>query len=569
MRSTQRMITAIFLLLALTLSACSAATPQPSAQPPQTTHPEPPPAAPPTPESAAEAARQTLAQQLGITVDQIEIFTSEPREWPNSCLDLPQEGETCAQVITSGYAGILLVGETQYEFRTDSSGANVRFLPGPALAAQQVLAAQLSLLPEDVRIISSEKVDWPDACLGISTSGQMCAQVITPGFRIRLEANGKSYEYHTDLTGSDVRLALAPDITEGQVLLRWEGQVNGQCQRLTVSEAAVVYGPCDGVPVTTLFSAPERQTDLDYYVGQYAAFDTQTTAGAITLAGQGSVSATPSEQRMIAEWARQLWQEIQPAPPSGYTVVAFVWRREGGIAGFCDNLLVSLDGTALITSCKSPQMQSSNRVRLTSAQMQQIFAWVDTLAPFESSTGDMNTADGMMIRLSFNGRGAQTAGENEQMAISQLASEIITSAERAIEPIELDAIQHALSRYFNALAAGDYATAAALYGGSYDILISNNPDISPSDKAALFQRACTQNGFVCDVTVKNWVNAVRISQDEFRLTVELQNPDGTLFVLGPCCGASPDEFPPLTQFEFVVVNHHDGWLVMDLPLYVP
>jgi hypothetical protein len=150
----------------------------------------------------------------------------------------------------------------------------------------------------------------------------------------------------------------------------------------------------------------------------------------------------------------------------------------------------------------------------------------------------MNTADGMIIRISFNGRGAQTAGENEQMAISQLASEIVTSAERSIEPIELDAIQNALSRYFNALAAGDYSTAAALYGGSYDILISNNPDISPSDKAALFQRACTQNGFVCDVTVKNWVNAVRISQDEFRLTVELQNPDGTLFVLGPLGAAN-------------------------------
>jgi len=183
----------------------------------------------------------------------------------------------------------------------------------------------------------------------------------------------------------------------------------------------------------------------------------------------------------------------------------------------------------------------------------------------------MNTADGMTIRISFNGRGSQTAGESEQTAISQLASEIDTSAERYIEPIELDAIQHTLSAYFNALAAGDYATAAALYGGSYDILIANNPDISPDDKAALFQRACTQNGFVCDVTVKNWVNAVRISQDEFRLTVELQNPDGTLFVLGPCCGASPAEVPPLTQFEFVVIyhRHSNDWRVMDLPLYVP
>lgn len=568
MQTSIRTCFVALMLAALALTSCTPAATPAATQPP-TTHPEPPPAAPPTPESPLEAARQALAEQLGVDVEQVELFTSEEREWPDSCLGLPKEGEACAEVITSGYSGILLAGETQYEFRVDESGKNVRFIPGPALAAQQLLAAQLSLLPEDIRIVASERIEWQDACLGISSPGQMCAQVITPGFRIRLEANGKSYEFHTDLTGSDVRLALAPEITEGQVLLSWNGPVNGQCQRLTVSEAAIVSGPCDGVQTTTLFNAAERQADLAYFVTQYAAFDTQTPAGEIAFAGQGSISATPSEQRMIAEWARQLFVEVQAVPTGGISSIAFAWHREGGIAGFCDNLLVSLDGTALITSCKSPQMQSSHRVHLTSAQMQQIYTWVDTLAPFETRTGDLQTTDGMIISISFNGRGAQPAGEQEQNALSQLAAEIVTGAEQTIEAVELDAIQETLSRYFNALAAGDYATAAALYGGSYEILIANNPDISPSDEAALFRRACTENGFVCDVTVKNWVNAVKISESEYRLTVELENPDGTLFVFGPCCGASPEEMPPLTQFEFLIKYIDGTFKVMGLPIYVP
>ena len=45
---------------------------------------------------------------------------------------------------------------------------------------------------------SVEFVEWPDACLGIAQRDVACAEVITPGYRIILEANGATYEYHTD-----------------------------------------------------------------------------------------------------------------------------------------------------------------------------------------------------------------------------------------------------------------------------------------------------------------------------------------------------------------------------------
>ena len=53
----------------------------------------------------------------------------------------------------------------------------------------------------------SKQVDWPDGCLGVQTPGVMCTMVITPGYRVILEADGKQYEYHTNASGDVVRLA--------------------------------------------------------------------------------------------------------------------------------------------------------------------------------------------------------------------------------------------------------------------------------------------------------------------------------------------------------------------------
>ncbi len=56
-------------------------------------------------------------------------------------------------------------------------------------------------------MVSVEAVDWPDGCLGVQTPGVMCTMVITPGYRVILEADGKQYEYHTNASGDVVRLA--------------------------------------------------------------------------------------------------------------------------------------------------------------------------------------------------------------------------------------------------------------------------------------------------------------------------------------------------------------------------
>jgi hypothetical protein len=75
-----------------------------------------------------------------------------------------------------------------------------------AAAAQAALAAKLGVPESQITIVSVESVEWPDACLGAAGEGEMCAQVITPGYRVVLEANGKQFEAHTGANGQPVRI---------------------------------------------------------------------------------------------------------------------------------------------------------------------------------------------------------------------------------------------------------------------------------------------------------------------------------------------------------------------------
>lgn len=58
----------------------------------------------------------------------------------------------------------------------------------------------------EISLVSAEAVDWPDACLGVSNPDELCAQVITPGYRIILGRLDKQYEFHTDRSGQNIRL---------------------------------------------------------------------------------------------------------------------------------------------------------------------------------------------------------------------------------------------------------------------------------------------------------------------------------------------------------------------------
>jgi len=59
--------------------------------------------------------------------------------------------------------------------------------------AQRVGVSELEIDDESI-----EPADFSDAALGAPLADEMSAQVITPGWRIRLKAGGQSYEYRAN-----------------------------------------------------------------------------------------------------------------------------------------------------------------------------------------------------------------------------------------------------------------------------------------------------------------------------------------------------------------------------------
>jgi hypothetical protein len=69
-------------------------------------------------------------------------------------------------------------------------------------AAIADLAKKLNISSDQITVISTEPVTWPNGCLGIVLPGVMCTQSLVDGYKIILSANGKQYEYHTNLDGT-------------------------------------------------------------------------------------------------------------------------------------------------------------------------------------------------------------------------------------------------------------------------------------------------------------------------------------------------------------------------------
>ena len=125
-----------------------------------------------------------------------------------------------------------------------------------------------------------------------------------------------------------------------------------------------------------------------------------------------------------------------------------------------------------------------------------------------------------------------------------------------------------LTQFFELLNTKQYAEADALYGGDYEQLQIFSADVDPSDHTTLWSNACELAGLQC-LKVRTVIFKL-LQGDTYIFQVEFSNPDGSLFVLGPCCGANETEMSPISQFEFIVTrNAEDKFVAMNMPPYVP
>jgi hypothetical protein len=77
--------------------------------------------------------------------------------------------------------------------------------------AREDLAGRLPASEAEVTVESVEDVEFPDTSLGVPEPGETYAQVVTPGYIIRLSVSGATYEYHA---GGN-RIVLVPEDRPG------------------------------------------------------------------------------------------------------------------------------------------------------------------------------------------------------------------------------------------------------------------------------------------------------------------------------------------------------------------
>lgn len=275
------------LILMLAIAACSPAGTEPAAPPPGNTE-----EAQQVAEDALPAAREALADYLEVSPEAIEAQQIEDAEWPNACLGLAQSGEMCAEVITPGYLITFMVEGQPYAVRTDLDGNAVRVesaagAPTPAdelspavEAARAALARQLDMEPAAVEVLSFERREWSDSCLGLGGPAESCAAVITPGWQVMLGVQGQAYEVRTDESGQQVRVAEeADEDSEGPEARTPPGpELNGavlfyQRSGGIAGEILTVRAYPDGT-VERIVGPPEPETPVEAVLGDADAVET-------------------------------------------------------------------------------------------------------------------------------------------------------------------------------------------------------------------------------------------------------------------------------------------------------
>lgn len=78
-------------------------------------------------------------------------------------------------------------------------------VPQPLLAIFQDDLARRALVKHDaITVLSATEQQWPDGAMGCPQPGTMYTQMIVPGYRVVLQANGDRYAYHSDRRGNFV-----------------------------------------------------------------------------------------------------------------------------------------------------------------------------------------------------------------------------------------------------------------------------------------------------------------------------------------------------------------------------
>lgn len=155
---------------------------------------------------------QDVARNRGISAKELKITDYSRQTWRNGCLELPQPGEICTQALVPGWRVVVSNDVQSWIYHTNQNGGSLRVsaqvnLPESVkFAVLQAAAGHLQIPIDNLSIVTAEQRTWTNGCLNLAAPDEMCTQALVPGWRVVVSAEAGNFVYHTNGTGSTVRL---------------------------------------------------------------------------------------------------------------------------------------------------------------------------------------------------------------------------------------------------------------------------------------------------------------------------------------------------------------------------
>lgn len=188
---------------------------------------------------------------------------------------------------------------------------------------RKFLASQLNLLFDQVTLISWQPVDWRDSCLGVHKKGEMCLDVITPGYTFTFQTGTTTTVVNTNATGKYYRLSTAPESPGPLPGLSWtqSGGIAGICKNLSVySTGAYWLRDCKaGKDLSQGVLSDTQQAYISELFDKYGPFvwkplpipgSADMFMDEIIFNGTGSSTMTADEQNKLDQYLAQLASDL-------------------------------------------------------------------------------------------------------------------------------------------------------------------------------------------------------------------------------------------------------------------
>jgi hypothetical protein len=271
-------------------------------------------------------------------------------------------------------------------------GMHTRAPYASALAeARLALSERLQIAPSELRLVTAEAANWPDACLAAGSPGESCEATPTSGYTFNLEARGLEFAMRAAWDGSVVRMLTEPraDMVMARVLAA-EQHLDPATVRVLALEPMEWPDGCLGAArpgeICTQAVSPGYRVVLEAGGRRY----------------HYHTDATGNNYR----------RTVAPVAPSE------VWIEWASPAGSVCR--VAQLGPSTVASGLCGKQSFTSEYSESSGRSAQLAALIDGYAPFRATT----PAGVVLVR----GRGARVAAAEEQRQVAEWAAQVAAEA---------------------------------------------------------------------------------------------------------------------------------------------